>query len=312
MTDLNAATYDYWFSALAKEPDLTVSQNHPQPGFYRMKQGQPVAIWEDSEGIMIMVGADRMVAPDDYEDIWTRCCSRPVTQEAYDAVIDGGVWPDVDDVIRETLGDNIRDANDPEAINVLIDMLKAAAKNYETISDDDTAAKAQTIRTRTLELKGKADKLREAAKKPHLDAGKKVDAMWQPLIKSADAVVSQLRQAMERFETVKLAARRKKEQEEFDARMKAAADHGGSVDMSGPDQPEPVIQPKPGIKGGYGRAASVGAKQVVTGISDLTLLFNYLSGVGELTDLMLKLAQRYVDDGQNVPGVTVEERAIVR
>jgi hypothetical protein len=295
MPDLH--TYDYWHAALDGQTNLAISQNHPQPGFYRMKNGRPVAIWFEDDVCHMMVGSDHMVPLEDYEDTWVRVCNRPVSEDQYNAVIAGGVWHDVDEVIRETLGDNIADANDPEAILTLIDMLRQAASNYSVIDSDEAVAKAQTIRTRALELKAKADKIREKEKAPHLAAGREVDAKWQPLVKGADSIVSQLRGAMERWETEKLRERRK--QEEL-ARLK---------DEANAPAPEPV---KDTVRGGYGRGAHVGSKKVVIGVNDLQALFAYVCGEEEVMAVMLKLAQRAVDAGKDVPGVIVEEQAYVR
>jgi hypothetical protein len=299
--------YNYWYSALAGY-NPPVNQNEPMSGFYRMKSGAPVAIWYEEGEAMIMVG-DKMVQPDDHEETWTRCCMRPVTEEQYKTVTEGGVWHDMDTTVAETLGDNIRDADDAEAIAELIKTLAAAAEAYDQIEDDETAAKAQSLRSRALEVKGKADKVREAHKKPHLEAGKMVDKLWMPMVKSADDIVIRLRKAMEKWETTKLVERRKKEAEEAAARAAAAPKE---LDMSGPDQPEPEPAEKRGIRGGYGRAASVGTKKVVTGISDRQALFDHLWPDPELMALMNRMAQRQVDAGLTVPGVTIEEQAVVR
>jgi hypothetical protein len=308
--------YNFWHDALSGKPDLTISQNDPMPGYYRTKRGEPVAIWDDENlDVVMMIGSDTMVAPGDYEDVWTRCCTRPVTEEQWQTACDNGwVWFDMDPAIAETLGDNIRNASDPEAILALIELLDQASRNYSIISDDDAAARAQTIRTRALELKGRADKIRETEKAPHLAAGRAVDATWQPLVKAADQVVGKLRGAMERWETEKLRERRKAEELARIAAEEAAKAKGGEVDMSGPDQPEPDLKPKPVIKGGYGRAASVGSRNVVTDIDNITEFCTWLYGFERKT-LMIFLyeqAQKAVNAGQTPPGITVEEQAYVR
>jgi len=310
MTDTTEHTYDYWYAALdGKNPPIDA--NTPEPGYYRTKKGEPVAIWYEDVVCNIMIGSDKMVALEQYEDVWTRCANRPVTEEQWQTACDNGwVWHDMDEMVRETLGDNIRDAEDAEAISALLNLLEQAAKAYETIESDEQAAKAQSLRSRALELKGRADKIREAEKKPHLEAGKKVDKVWMPLVKNADDMVVKLRKAMERFETVKLQDRRKKEAEEA---AKREAERPKELDMSGPDQPEPDIQPKQGIRGGYGRAASVGTRKVVTGLAnDRTPALMRYAGHAEMTALLIKLAQRDVDNGVDVTGFTIEEQAVVR
>ena len=61
---------------------------------------------------------------------------------AVKTVTEGGVWHDMDTTVAKTLGDNIRDADDAEAIAELISPA-AAAEAYDQIEDDETAAKAQ-------------------------------------------------------------------------------------------------------------------------------------------------------------------------
>ena len=120
MTTTEAPTYDYWFAVLAGETP-PVDQNEPQPGYFRTKRGEPVAIWYEDVVCNIMIGSDKMVALDAYEDVWTRCATRAVTEEQWQTAIDNGwVWHDMDEMIRETLGDNIAEADDVEGIAALL------------------------------------------------------------------------------------------------------------------------------------------------------------------------------------------------
>ena len=65
------------------------------------------------------------------------------------------------------------------------------------------------------------------------------------------------------------------------------------------------------IKGSYGRAATVKTKKVVTGISDLTKILNWYAGDIRLQTFLIELAQKDVTGGVTVPGVTVEEQAVI-
>jgi hypothetical protein len=312
--------YEYWLNALE---GLTqeIHQNEPQPGFYRNKHGTPCAIWVAENGEPTILLGDKVVEDRDHEDVWTRVCTRPVTEDEYNAVMAGGVWSDMDPAIADTLGDNIRNASDPEGIKALIQILENAASLYAaSIESDSEASKAQSLRSRALELKARADKIRVAEKEPHLAAGRAVDQTWQPLVKAADAVVAKLRKSMEAFETKKMQERRRAEeaerarrQAEFDAKIEAAREAGGSVDvdMSGPDQPEPEPLVKSGIRGGYGRAAGVSYRNVVVSIDRLAA-FHHFFDHPSLTELLMKLAQAEIDRGNSVPGAKVEEQAIVR
>ena len=74
------------------------------------------------------------------------------------------------------------------------------------------------------ELAGKADKQREKLKRPHLEAGKAVDAQWMPLVRDAKSVADMLRKYIEDFETTKLRERRRLEEE----RQRAEAEQAKS------------------------------------------------------------------------------------
>lgn len=310
MTD--EPNYDHWYSVLdGEKPSIT---NEPQPGYYRLKDGRPVAIWfEDGSvvngdhGIMIAV-SDVLIPRTEHEDLWLRCAMNAVEEDDYRAVIDGGVWPDMDAVILETIGHNIAGANDPETIKALIDTLATAAIRYNPIEDDLMAERAQSLRSRALELRKKADDIRETEKKPHLEAGKAVDAKWQPLVKSGQTVADILRGAMSAYETKKALAARKAEEER---RALEAAN------VSPSDKSEPVTTPAPAstqIKGGYGRAASKQVVKKVSSIESVTTLANWLHNHEPQTfiDFILERAQRAVSNGYTPAGVTIVEEVSVR
>ena len=110
-------------------------------------------------------------------------------------------------------------------------------------------------------------------------------------------------------ETTKLVERRKKEAEEAAARAAAAPKE---LDMSGPDQPEPEPAEEAWHPGRLWPRSQVGTKKVVTGISDRQALFDHLWPDPELMALMNRMAQRQVDAGLTVPGITIEEQAVVQ
>jgi hypothetical protein len=282
--------YDYWLQALdGNKPQVT---NQPMPGFYRMKNGMAVAIWSDEDPdepskILMMVGS-RMVEPRDHEDIWLRCCTRPVEQHDYEAVIDGGVWPDMDVAVAATLGDNIGDADDPETLKDLLEGLEAASETYDVITDETMAARAQSIRARALELRKKANDRREAEKRPHFEASQAVDRTWQPLVKGYQSIADGLRAALSAFETKK-----RREREAIEPQAKA---------------PEPA-----GIKPGYGRAASTRMVKRVVAIDAMQLLPWLREHDGETLDrFLMERAQRFVTEAFTPPGVLTEEVVDVR
>ena len=122
---------------------------------------------------------------------------------------------------------------------------------------------------------------------------------------------------MSAYETEKLRKQREAERKAEEARRKAEEDARAAA-LAGAPAPEPEPAPEPvaaapaPIKGSYGKAASVKVKMMVTDVTDWAALATYMIDQPELKDLLRKLAQRAVDAGRTVPGVTVQETADVR
>ncbi len=244
----------------------------------------------------------------------------PITHGTYIAVTERGEgWPDVDDTVAAQIGRR-RGHNMPppeDELTLLREQIEAAeagAKQYATITDDVTAQRAQSLRARLLELGRTAEKRREAEKRPHFEAGKAVDIRWRPLFEAATAAANAIRKAISGWETAKLASEREvariaAEAAAAEAARKLAAEYApADLNRWAATPPPPSASV---VKGGYGRAASVKLVKVVTGVTDHVALYTFLAPAPELRELMLKLAQRAVNAGQDVPGVSVEEQRIV-
>jgi len=324
-------SYEWWSKALKLAGDcgeltrdqmktLGISEGSPECGFYRkrtQKDGPfvPVAIWQTEGGLVALAGG---VAADPFQ-IWTFAARNPISEETYHLVGGGANWPDADPVVAEqiaTAGHNSGVVDEAEMLRDQIEAAKAGASAYAKITDDEMSAKAQSLRSRLLELKGDAEKRHKKEKEPHLEAGRAVDKKWLPLAKDADATAATIRAAMSAWETEKLQRQRKAERDAETARLAAeiaarkAEAAGKPVDAPAPVAQTVATMPTP-IKGNYGRAASVGVVNVVTGITDQAALYEFLKDHPEMIDFMLALARRAVAKGLTVPGVAVEEQAKV-
>jgi hypothetical protein len=320
-----------WWQAALKNPaavgkTLPVHESDPQQGYYRAKNRngvfEPVAIfYPEGSDQLVAYRAGREVSPD---AIWTWACRNPVTFDAYTAAVDGKGWADDDKVVAAQIqppepgvGDNSGEVDEAETLKDQISAALAGMKAYEKVEDDATAAKALSLRNRLNELSGQADKIRVKLKEPHLEAGKAVDAKFQPLVKSAKAGADRVRDAIGAWETVKLQAERKRQRAIEDARIaaeQAAREQQGETAVI--DQPAPAAPvataPAP-IKGTYGKAASVSVKTIIDEITDWTALAVYMAAHPEMQELLRKLAQRAIDAGRtDVPGITTTEKAAVR
>lgn len=328
-------TYDWWYRARSGEkiggPTLPVYEDAPQPGFYRrrftekraMGEGKaepgpfvPVAIFEHEGELIALVDGKRTEDPSKH---WISCCRNPVSEMDYHNACSTGRWPDIAESVSESLTPppapgSVPGHNEPaDETEVLKDRIETAKadlqKNYAEIKDDMQAARAQTLRATLLEIHRDADKRRATEKEPHLEAGKAVDARWMPIVKEAKAAADQLAKALSAFLTKKAKEeaeeRRKFEEQQRKAEAEAA--------KAGKPAPEPAPAPKPApvqstIKGGHGRAATVKAVKVITDVTDWDALYAYVKGNPEVDAVVRKVAQQFVNAGNDVPGVTIEEQ----
>jgi hypothetical protein len=319
-------TWEWWQLALSGQQvmgsdDLPIHADKPHTGYYRTKRKGvmlPVAIWKaphgDGEWVGLIDGEqvnDRAV-----KNAWSWCCTRPISQAEYDGYIATGQWSDTDEAVKPpvpevqtTVAPPPIGHNAPESeADILKDQIataKEGVSRYATIADDVTAGKAQSLRARLLELAREADKKREALKRPHFEAGKAVDLEWQPVIKDAKGAADLIARALSQFATERARAAEAERRKAEEERLRAEA--------AGKPAPPPYEAPAPApsiIKGGYGRAAKETVIKVITGVTDWGALTSWAFAQYPLeTEQFLRdLAQRTLNRGHTVPGVTIEEQ----
>lgn len=289
--------YDYWRRKLANPQErIPVDQNDPQCGFYRTKGGNPVAIWIDNDGLNIVANGI-LLMPEEYETMWTHCAARPVTEDAYQHYENQGRWPDVDATLAG-IGQNRMDSD----LEGIIDDLAIAADDYDEITSDEQADRAQSLRARLLDRASEADKIRVAEKEPHLEAGRKVDARWMPWVKKAKTAADLIRMAIGAFETRKRAEAR---------RIADEAERAATLGLSRPDE-APAPAPRAQVRGGAGRAASVREVTVVDTVVDWAQLAAHYANRPSVQEAILKAVAHDLRDGHEVPGITTKRVADVR
>jgi hypothetical protein len=326
--------YSYYWDALAltqgkravtREEMLAMGVTEsPQAGFFRRRLQRgglfvPVAIWPNGNGMTALVEGREVSA----DEVWTYCVAHPVPEDWYRDKMEGRPWPDEDIQEGNLTHDTSTNAppTDPlEAKRIEIENALGDAGKYAVITSDDMAAQAQARRSRLNELSNEADKAREKLVRPHLDAEKAVNGQWMPLVKAAKAGADTIRAALSTYETKKETARRDAERKRLaeeqarqeEARRAAAAAAEAGKPAPPPPEPAPTPVPQPTvIRGAAGRAATKKMKKLAT-VTDYDAAFGYLKGAQEIKDLLGRLAQKAVDAGQVVPGVTVEEVIDVR
>lgn len=324
-----------WYQAALKDPTKIGSkelQIHPgeyQVGYFRTRRKggpwEPVGIYLDEDGVVHAYRNNTEIS--DIPELFTWACRYPVTHQAYIDALAGKGWPDDDATVaaqitppKPGIGDNSGPVDEAETLK---DQIEAAIKGmtaYSKIADDATAAKALSLRNRLNELSGQADKIRVKSKAPHLEAGKAVDDLWQPLVKKAKAGADKVRDAIGSWETEKLMAERRRQREALEAEQARLAaeqavrgDDAAAAVIDAPAPVAPVETAPAPIKATYGKSASVSVKVVVDQVTDWPALAVYMSGHPDAQAILRTLAQRALDAGRtNIPGITTREEAKVR
>jgi hypothetical protein len=280
-----ALDYLVWRTRLAGGK-IELPNREAQCGFWRV-QGRdgtwtPVAIWRD-EGVLRCLMGTKAIVPNDYwcENTFSYASRNPISHDTYQRVMDGEPWPDVDAVVHA--GRNATPEDDAEAIKDQIAAAIAQAVQYETVTDDETAARAQSLRSRILELAGEVKERHKTEKAPHLETCRTIDAKWLTLVKAADVAATAIRRALSKHETYKA--------------------NNEPVTVLNPNAAPPE-QPRQQIRGGYGRAASVrDVRRAV--IQNQDEVYQAFREHGDVRDVLQSLAQKAVDSGRSIQGVTV-------
>lgn len=321
----------YWQAALAGEKP-EIHEGNPQCGYYRLRKGRggtwlPVAIWV-KDGEMVARVGEEMRPP---AEIWTWCADKPVDKEDCKFAFREGHWPgDVQWDDEPGIGDN----NPPQTVVEKITAACSQALDWlkgRTIADKVSADMAANLRDKILKLKKDAEAEHKAAKAPHLERCREVDAAYKAPISDASDAIDALRGALtvymraEEDRQRKEAAERarianaeaeKKAKEEAATRIareeKARRDGKPLPEAAPAEDPGPLfVAPEPvKVQVGGQRGARTGLKTVKRAvIKDYAATLAFFAEHAKVKDLIQQLAQHAARDGHPVPGVeTIEER----
>jgi len=279
------------------------------------------------------------VSEDRAREQWPWASRNPVTKEAYEAVLNGHPWPDVDARVHEangSLGHNQPPLEDEKPEDVLRAKILAAIQGLPTyvswrddnpatlasslqtgkivsrIEDDEALARAQSLRSMLLGHAVDASRQHKEEKEPHLLAGRAVDAKWFSLRDLAQTAADALRKAMGAWETQKL-QRQLAEQQAAQKAAEAAQEAARAAGTPLPPQLAPSPPPPPAaprkIKGGSGRAASVATITQVQSVTDWAALAAYYCLQDDVQQAVLKHANATLksDPAAKVPGVVTQQ-----
>lgn len=302
--------YAWWKSARSGTVG-PISVDDPMPGFYRVSKFKggpllPLAIFPNEHSEIVGHFDGRDIDRDRVNELWPFAARNHVDEAAWREVAEnGGKWPDIDEAVHNGrgIGDNSGALDEAEAIKAQIENASAGVKEYAVISDDATRDRAQTLRSRLLELSGEADKRRESLKKPHFEAAKAVDTKWQPLVKAAKAAADTIRAALSAWETKKFQAQQASQRAEM-----LIAD---AIGTPSPIPAAPIPTPTK-FKGGAGRSASTSVVKTIKAVTDWPALYAHFANDETVRAFVLDLARKAVKAGYTVPGVEIQDAVDVK
>lgn len=287
-----SSDYENWERRLRGESVETYETEFDN-GFYRqpIKDGRttvgwrPVAFFPDElvpDRTMCLIGDTVVTDPHVMSEIWLHCVKYPISEENYRRAADEGVWWDADPTVTA----NREEGPKPQpSIDNLIGQIAEARKgvsSYLKIEDDETASKAQDLRSHLTTLAGKLDKERKELVQPHLDAQRDINGRLNPVIKDATEAAAIIKKSQEAWELTK--------------RQSNSSN---------------VPPPRAQIRGSTGRAAAV-REAFDAVITDISAYFQTVKDRPEVTELLQKLAQKDIDAGLRPAGVDVKPSVRIR
>lgn len=295
---------------------VALHDGHVEAGYYKMRLGKggpwvPVAIWE-KDGEMVAVRGDgkggrQRVEPD---TIWTHVAGNPVKQSEAKYAFEHGKW----EGDAPTIGDNSRHYEDTfegisaehEDYKELVLAFLADVEKAGGIKDKTKADQASNMADAIGSVKGgiakRADEMREALVRPHLEAQREINGQFKPLIDEAKALDAQLRRAAGAW--VKAEQDRLRKEAEEKARIEREKNASAEVHVA------PVV---PKVQVGGQRAAVRSLKtKLVAQITDYDAALKHFAHAAKVEEAVAYHAQAAVKAGlKDIPGVKIVEEAVL-
>ena len=318
--------YAHWKAALAAGKPVETEVGNPRSGFYRVKN-EAIAIWRNEHGVLSVWRSGTYPVPrqpDAIDELFAYAAPHPVSHEDYKFFRSEGRWPDqVAPIPPAPVA-----LSPVEEITRKIDAHRTAAETWyksinKTISSQGDADKAANYAAEFSRLEKRADELRDKEKRPHLEAGREVDATWKPVVERAGKLKGWAKTIIEPFllaekkriadeeaEYRRLMAEERARREKAEAEAAAA----GVEPPPAPPMPEPPPIPQKAKAGTSGRSAHL-RTVIVHQIVDRPALLAYIATKNELPDYFLEALQRLVNDWRKlahvVPGVESKSQETV-
>lgn len=310
--------FTHWSKALADKTGVETERGNPRSGYYR-NRNEAIAIWRDDDGYLLCWRSDPKAyvpsKPDEIDDLFGYCAAHPISYEAFIAFQKDGRWPEDIEPIIEAIGSGPPHEDMNAQIGALREQAAAWLKSIGSVSSQEQADKAANYADAFAAFEKRAEEAHKAEKAPHLEAGRKVDAAWKPVIERAGELKKWAKKSSEAFliaEKARLAEEDRKRQSEAAriARARIAAEKAG--------EPPPVVTapvaftppPQKAKAGTSGRTVALRTRQVHE-IVDWRKFLAYLADFNQkppdFVEVCQKVANRMRTAKVEVPGVETKE-----
>lgn len=318
--------YAYWSEAL-KGNLGSVSDGHPQAGFYRrklFKEGPfvPVAIWRHDGNMVALVDGKSA----DASDLWTWVCDKPITEAEYHKVMGGGGWSD--EPRAAAVPSNMPD--DPfEALKIefAAEQEVAAELLAKPVTEQSHADQIAVLTKRVSGIKNRATDLHKVEKQPSLDEGRRVDGKWRDLKEEPEALNKKLKghlglylREQQRIEQERQRQAREEQdriRREAEAKAAEAAKATNAADAAEAAIEAERLQQEAADKAKEAEARNAQAGRTGAKVSLRTFTYGEITDIGallmalkerpEILEVAQSLANRAAKAGVELPGMAIKQ-----
>lgn len=310
-----------------------------------------VAFYRNSRGKLrgSIAGRPGELDPSACLELWTWVSNKPIPEETFRIIEQGGEWPDLHPIVAKQTKDEreraatpakhgsliaadieqqkeavqaARDAGEIPPADPIAEMtakLEELAKGIPPLTEietDEQLAMAHNLRDAINKIGSKAEKDRKAEKEEHLRKAQAVDDKYRGVKALAARHAEALTAPMNAWVNYKAKVERERleriraEQEEHDRKAREAEAANKPPPPAPTAPPSNLPPPTTQIRSTGARTTAVRTRKVVT-ITDPIAAFTALQNDPTLRDALLRVATIAVNAGIDVPGTTHTEEARV-
>lgn len=302
----------FWREAIAARRGVETERGNPRSGYYRLKD-EAIAFWREDGEVVCWRSGTQWAAPtkaDAVDELFGWCAPHPISFEDFTHFQQHGRWPDQIAPVEVSPDLPPHERADAE-LTAQREAMAAWVKEIGKIATQEHATKAGNFADAFAKIEKASDEARKAEKEPHLEAGRAVDAKWQPIVKRAAELKAWAKKSTEPFLIAEKARIAAEEKAAAEARAKAAreaeeARRRAEATGAPPTAPEPPPLPAPPpakAKAGKVHLRSKTVHEIVSMRDVLTYFATLNDHSAELKDAVQLVVNRMSHAGIKVPGV---------